>query len=291
MSVWDHHYGVGVFEGVRAYGTEQGAVVFRLKEHTQRLLRSAQIMKVQLPKAWSAEKLNDLQVELLRRNRLSNAYLRPFVFYGGFLGLKPSTRDLEVHVAIVAAEWRQGEAVRTASGARHGVALRTASFTRPSAGASLCKAKANANYMAGILALQEAQASGADDVLMLDENGMVAETSGANLFMVRDGVLYTPSRESVLEGITRDSILYFAREFGWQVQECRLCREDIYVADEVFLTGTASEVTPVREVDGRPIGAGEPGPVTEQLQSVYSSHVRGVGTYRNDWLTRIKVEA
>jgi len=286
MYLWDHHYGVGVFEGVRAYGFGDQTTVFRLQAHTRRLFDSARILKLRIPQRWDAESLNDVQVDLLRRNGLREAYIRPFVYYGGTLGLRPSTRDLKVHVAVMALPWSSSPEADEKRLAR-GVSLRTAAGARGGSGGNLCKAKANATYMIGMLAAQDAQESGVDDVLLLDQTGLLTETSGANLFVVRDGVLYTPSRELVLEGITRDSVISLAHDLGLTVREARLTREDLYVADEAFLTGTASEVTPIREVDGRRMGDGVPGPITQQIREIYLSHARGVPPYRSNWLTRV----
>lgn len=286
MHISDHHYGVGVFEGVRSYATDGGAAVFRLQDHTARLLRSAHIMKIPLPSGYDRDFLADAQLKLLRKNGLRDAYVRPFVFYAGAMGLRPSTQDLSVRVAIMALEWRDHGASDGGTKQR-GIALQSSSFTRPSAASQFIKAKTNGNYLHGILALQEAQASGADDVLLLDQHGFVTETSGANLFVVQGGVIYTPPLASVLEGVTRATIIVLASSLGISVVEQQLTRDDVYVADEAFLTGTASEVTPIRQLDGRKVGPGSRGPITEQLQSLYLAHVRGRGEHHPEWLTHV----
>jgi branched-chain amino acid aminotransferase len=277
-----HHYGFGVFEGVRVYAGASGAAIFRLGDHTKRLFRSARMMKLALPPAFSRQVLDEAQVELVRRNRFGDAYLRPFVFLDGVSGLRPCSRDLSVHVAILGVDWRARE-----EGRRAGVTLKSSSFTRHPASSLLSKAKANGNYVGGMLALEEAQANGADDALLLDQSGLVTETSGANLFIVRDGELQTPPLSCVLEGITRDSVISLATEAGLRVWQQPLTRDDIYAADEMFLTGTASEVTPVTQVDGRPIGDGAPGPLTTRLSAAYSASVRGHLRDHREWLTPV----
>jgi branched-chain amino acid aminotransferase len=287
MHLSDHHYGVSVFEGVRAYAGEHGPAVFRLRDHTARLLRSAHILNMPVPDRYGLEALEDAQLKVLRANHLANAYLRPFLFYGGLTGLSPRTRGLAVHLAVMAIEWDDSGAFGARDTATRGIALRVSSFARHHPSSVLAKAKANANYINGILALQEAEAAGADDALLLDPSGFVAETSGANVFAVRGGVVLTPPLEHALEGITRDTVITLATARGLRVVERRMSRDDLYVTDEVFLTGTASEITPVREIDGRRVGSGTRGPVTEMLQALYTDHVRGRGERRHEWLTRI----
>jgi branched-chain amino acid aminotransferase len=285
MHVSDHHYGVGVFEGVRVYAGTDGAAVFRLQAHTQRLFRSAHILGIALPVGFELENLNRAQVELVRRNGLRDGYLRPFVFHAGMAGLSPRTSGLRVRVAIMALEWRDDGAFGRADGAERGIAVRTSSFVRSSG--LLTKAKANANYMTGILAREEARQSGVDDALLLDGCGFVAETSAANVFIVRDGAICTPPLESVLEGITRATVVALAGALGYKLIERRVTRDDVYVADEAFLTGTATEITPVRELDGRSIGGGVRGPITARLQALYADVVRGRSDKFREWLTRV----
>lgn len=278
MHVSAHHYGVGVFEGIRSYAVGSRTCVFRLRDHTARLFRSARLLRLAIPEAYDAQRLDAVQLELLERNRLGDAYLRPFVFYGGTRGLSRNTRDLRVHVAVLALEWNS-------EGSGSGSKLVTSTFTRLHANSLLSKAKANGNYVSGILALQEAQARGADEALLLDASGFVTETSGSNVFCVRGGVVYTPPLESVLEGITRDTVMELVRREGASVIERRLTRDDLYVADEVFLTGTAAEITPVSEIDGLRIGSGVPGPVTERLHHAYVAVVHGRDAQRPEWVT------
>lgn len=281
MHICDHHHGFGVFEGVRAHAAKDGAAVFRLQEHTTRLFRSAHILKIEIPANWDHERLNAVQLELLRRNRLQDAYLRPFVFHGGTGALSPRSQNLQVHVAVIALAWSD-----TSGGVPRGkgISLRTATFRRP-LNSLLTQAKANANYMTAMLALQEARASGADDSLLLDEDGFAAEASAANLFIVRDGMLVSPPRAVALEGITRDTIMVLARQAGIDVIERRISRDEIYVADEAFLSGTAVGVTPIREVDGRRVGRSAPGVITERLRKTYEDCVRGRSESHQAWLS------
>jgi branched-chain amino acid aminotransferase len=282
MQVWDNHYGVGVFEGVRAYESPDGASIFRLHDHTERLFCSARMINIALPAKFDAATLDDVQVELLRRNRLRSAYIRPFVFHAGILGLAPRVQGLRVRVAVMAVEWTSQ---RSAEASAAGIALRTSSFVR--AGGPF-KAKANANYLAGILAHQEAVSMGADDALVTDASGFIAETSGANIFVVKNGALATPPTDAILAGITRDTVMALAQGAGLCVEEKRLTREDVFAADEAFLTGTATEVTHVQKLDGRSIGSGRLGPVTRALQTAYGDLVRGRSDVRRDWLTSVR---
>jgi branched-chain amino acid aminotransferase len=287
MHVSAHHYGFGVFEGVRVYAGERGAAIFRLADHTKRLFRSARMMKIAIPDAFSCERLNEAQLELARQNRFGDAYLRPFVFLDGILGLRPCSRDLAVHVAILGVDWKTNDAGRAGSAVARGVTLKTSTFTRHPANSLLSKAKANGNYVGGMLALEEAHANGADEALLLDPNGFVTETSGSNLFVVRDGELQTPPVSLVLDGITRATVMTIATEAGLRVSERQLTRDEVYVADEVFLTGTASELTPVLRVDGRPIAAGLPGEITQRLHALYMNYVRGRAVDHREWLAPV----
>lgn len=291
VHVTAHHYGVGVFEGVRAYAGDRGPAIFRLRDHTARLFRSSQILGIPVPPAFGPEELDRVQCELVSRNRLGDAYIRPFVFYDGASGIGLHTKGLSIRVAVVALAWRDDGAHLDPLGKDQGIRLRTASHRRQHPGSLFAKAKANANYVTSILALAEARACGAHDALLLDHEGFVTEASGANVFLVRDGVIYTPPAESVLEGITRRTVLEFAVEMGLSVFERRLTRDDVYTADEVFLTGTAAEITPVREVDGRTIGACTRGPrreaITTRMQEDYRAHVRGRAGLHRGWLTPV----
>jgi branched-chain amino acid aminotransferase len=276
------HYGMGVFEGVRAYKTGKGPAIFRLEEHTDRLFRSAHIMNMAMP--FDKETLNEAQRAAVRENHLESAYIRPMCFYGSEgMGLRAD--NLKVHVMIAAWSWG---AYLGAEGMEKGIRIRTSSYTRHHVNITMCKAKANGNYMNSMLALQEAVACGYDEAMLLDNEGYVAEGSGENIFLVRDGVIYTPDLTSALDGITRNTIFRLAAEHGIPVKEKRITRDEVYVADEAFFTGTAAEVTPIREVDNRLIGAGKRGPVTEKLQSMYFDVVHGRHDLHPEWLSYVK---
>jgi branched-chain amino acid aminotransferase len=274
------HYGMGVFEGVRAYATNAGTAIFRLQAHTDRLFRSAQILNMALP--YDKATLNEAQRAVVRENGLKTAYIRPMCFYGPEgMGLRAD--NLLVHCMVAAWEWGSylGEENMT-----RGIRVKTSSFTRHHVNVTMCKAKANGNYMNSMLALQEALSCGFDEALLLDVEGYVAEGSGENVFLVRDGALYTPELTSALDGITRRSIFMLASELGLPpIVEKRITRDEVYVADEAFFTGTAAEVTPIRELDGRPIGQGTRGPITEQLQARYFDLVHGRLPEHEAWLT------
>ncbi|HKK05769.1 MAG TPA: branched-chain amino acid transaminase [Gammaproteobacteria bacterium] len=275
------HYGMGVFEGVRAYKADQGTAIFRLQDHTDRLFRSAYILNMQMP--FDKAAINEAQRAAVRENDLESAYIRPMCFYGSEgMGLRAD--NLKVHVIVAA--WSWGSYLGS-EGMEKGIRIKTSSFTRHHVNITMCKAKANGNYMNSMLALNEAISNGYDEAMLLDVDGYVAEGSGENIFIVRDGVIYTPELTSALEGITRDTILQLAAEMGVPVREKRITRDEVYVADEAFFTGTAAEVTPIREVDGRAIGAGTRGPITEQLQSMYFDAVHGRASGRSDWLTPV----
>ena len=272
------HYGLGVFEGVRAYKAAQGTSIFRLKEHTNRLFRSAHIMNMRIP--FDKDTINDAQRAVVRENKLETAYLRPMCFYGSEgLGLRAD--NLKVHVMIAAWSWGS---YLGADGLEKGIRIKTSSFTRHHVNISMCKAKANGQYINSMLALQEAMGCGYDEALLLDPEGYVAEGSGENIFLVRDDVIYTPELTSALDGITRDTIIRLAGEFNIPVKEKRITRDEVYIADEAFFTGTAAEVTPIRELDNRTIGSGRRGPVTEKLQSAYFDLVHGRAEQHLDWL-------
>jgi len=275
------HYGMGVFEGVRAYKTEQGAAIFRLQEHTDRLFRSAHIMGMKIP--FSKEEINEAQRAAVRENNLSSAYLRPMCFYGAEgMGLRAD--NLKVHAIVAAWEWG---AYLGADGIEKGIRIKTSSFTRHHVNITMCKAKANGHYINSMLALQEAVRDGYDEALLLDVEGFVAEGSGENFFMVRNGILYTPELTSALEGITRETVAILAAELGYELREKRITRDEVYVADEAFFTGSAAEVTPIRELDNRVIGSGARGPITEKLQSAYFDLVHGRLPAHKDWLTPV----
>jgi len=273
------HYGMGVFEGVRAYETDHGAAIFRLDAHTDRLFRSAKIMNMDMP--FDHATIQQAQIEAVRANELKSAYLRPIVFYGSEgMGLRAD--NLQVHVAIAAWEWG---AYLGEDGINKGIRIRTSSYTRHHVNISMCKAKACGHYINSMLALTEALRDGYDETLLLDAEGFVAEGSGENIFILRDDVLYTPDLTSALDGITRATVMQLATEGGIKVVEKRITRDEVYVADEAFFTGTAAEVTPIREVDGRTIGKGKPGSITKALQEAYFDTVHGKETDRHHWLT------
>lgn len=275
------HYGMGVFEGVRAYKTDDGTSIFRLEAHTDRLFRSAKILNMPMP--FEKTILNEAQRLVVRENKLESGYIRPVCFYGSEgMGLRAD--NLTVHVAIAAWEWGT---YLGAENMERGIRIKTSSFTRHHVNAAMCKAKANGNYINSMLALHEALACGYDEALLLDTEGYVAEGSGENIFIVNNGAMYTPDVTSILEGITRSTVITLADELGIPVHEKRITRDEVYVADEAFFTGTAAEVTPIRELDERPIGGGGRGPVTEKLQSLYFDQVQGRRTEHADWLTRV----
>ncbi|MDL0433327.1 branched-chain amino acid transaminase [Marinobacter sp. TBZ242] len=275
------HYGLGCFEGVRAYSTEKGAAIFRLKEHTDRLFRSAHILNMTMP--FSKDELNAAQCAAVRENNLDEAYLRPMVFLGSEgMGLRAD--NLKVHVMVAAWSW---PSYMSPEAKELGIKVRTSSYTRHHVNITMCKAKANGNYINSMLALNEAIASGCEEALLLDNEGYVAEGSGENIFIMRDGVLHTPELTSCLEGITRQTILDFAKELNIPVKERRITRDEVYIADEAFFTGTAAEVLPIRELDGRVIGAGKRGPLTEKLQGMYFDAVKGKSEAHSQWLTPV----
>ena len=276
------HYGLGCFEGVRAYNTANGPAIFRLKEHTDRLFRSAHILNMKMP--FSKDEINEAQRAAVRENNLDEAYLRPMVFLGSEgMGLRAD--NLKVHVMVAAWSW---PSYMSPEAKEMGIKVRTSSYTRHHVNITMCKAKANGNYINSMLALNEAISGGAEEALLLDNEGYVAEGSGENIFIMRDGVLHTPELTSCLEGITRATILDFARELNIPVKERRITRDEVYIADEAFFTGTAAEVLPIRELDGRVIGASKRGPVTEKLQGMYFDAVKGKLAEHSGWLTHVK---
>jgi branched-chain amino acid aminotransferase len=275
------HYGMGVFEGVRAYEAEQGTAIFRLQAHTDRLFNSAKIMNMSMP--FSKEELNEAQRAAVRENNLKSAYLRPMVYYGSEgMGLRAD--NLKTHVIVAAWEWG---AYMGEENLKRGIKIATSSYTRHHVNIAMTKAKANGNYINSMLALQEAISHGCDEALLLDPEGYVAEGSGENFFIVKDGVIYTPELTSALDGITRKTVMQLAHELGYTVIEKRITRDEVYIADEAFFTGTAAEVTPIRELDGRQIGAGSRGPITEVLQAKYFDCVHGRVPEHQDWLTPV----
>ena len=276
------HYGMGVFEGVRAYETTDGGTsIFRLHDHTRRLFRSAKIMNMPMP--FDEEQLNDAQRIVVRENGLKEAYLRPMVFYGSEgMGLRADA--LQTHVIVAAWEW---PSYMTPEARELGIKVNTSSYTRHHVNIAMCKAKANGNYINSMLALQEAIRNGCEEALLLDPEGYVAEGSGENFFMVSDGVIYTPELTSCLDGITRKSVIQLAEECGYKVVEKRITRDEVYIADEAFFTGTAAEVLPIRMLDGRTIGCGRRGPITKRLQQMYFDAVQGRSQAHLGWLSDV----
>jgi len=275
------HYGLSVFEGVRAYKTQNGPAIFRLEEHTRRLLNSAHIYQMKIP--YTREALQDAQIEVVRRNSLESCYIRPVAFYGSEkMGVSP--RGASVHVAIAAWPWG---AYLGEEALRRGIRVKISSFARQHVNVTMPRAKIASTYANSILANAEALDHGYDEAILLDTQGFVAEGSGENLFIVRDGVLYEPDIACALTGITRASIHQLAADLGLQITSRRLTRDDLYIADEAFFTGTAAEVTPIREIDGRQIGIGERGPVTTQLQKAFFDAVSGKTPKYHHWLTKV----
>ena len=275
------HYGMGVFEGLRAYDTPKGPAIFRLKEHTDRFFRSAHILNMPVP--FDKDTLNQAQCDVIIKNNLTSGYIRPILFYGSEgMGLRAD--NLKTHVAIAAWEWG---AYLGAENLTKGIKIRTSSYTRHHVNIVMCKAKATGNYMNSMLALQEALACGCDEALLLDAQGYVAEGSGENFFLYRNGILHTPELTSCLEGVTRETIIKFAEDLGIKVKERCITRDEVYVADECFFTGTAAEVTPIRIVDGRQIGSGKRGPLTEKLQTMYFDQVTAKNVKYPEWLTYV----
>ena len=251
------HYGMGVFEGVRAYETDKGPAIFKLREHTDRLFRSAHIMRMPMP--FDKDTINEAQKAVVKANNLHEAYLRPMVFYGSEgMGLRAD--NLQAHVIVAAWSWP--------------------SYMSP-------EAKANGHYINSMLALREALDSGCEEALLLDNEGYVAEGSGENIFIIRDGIMYTPELTSCLDGITRKTIFSFAEELGVEIREKRITRDEVYIADEAFFTGTAAEVLPIRELDGRAIGTGVRGALTEKFQTMYFDTVKGRRPENKEWLSLI----
>jgi len=276
------HYGMGVFEGVRAYETVQGPAIFRLHDHTKRLFRSAHIFGMKIP--FTAEELDQAQLACVRDNNLKSCYIRPLAFYGS-VAMGVAAKSNPVRVAIAAWPWG---AYLGADGLERGIRVKTSSFTRHHVNIHMTGAKACANYLNSILANQEATTDGYDEALLLDPQGYVSEGSGENIFLVQNGELHTPDLSSgALRGITRDTVFALARDLGIPVIERRITRDEVYCADEAFFTGTAAEVTPIRELDNRQIGPGHRGPVTERLQALFFDTVNGRNDRHRDWLAYV----
>lgn len=275
------HYGLAVFEGLRAYKTDDGPAIFRLKEHTDRLFNSAHIYMMKIP--YSKETLMEAHREVVRANKLESCYLRPIAFYGSEkMGVSP--KGAQVHVSIAAWPWG---AYLGEDGLANGIRVKTASYARHHVNVSMCRAKYSGTYANSILANLEATEHGYDEALLLDVDGFVAEGAGENLFVVKDGQIYEPEIASALVGITRATVIQLAKELGFEVKAKRLTRDDLYIADEAFFTGTAAEVTPIRELDGRVIGTGSRGPITQKIQSLFFDVVNGRSPFHKSWLTPV----
>lgn len=276
------HYGMGCFEGVRAYHADQGTAIFALQDHTRRLLDSCKILGMKSP--FDQAQLIDAQIAAVRDNNLDSAYIRPMFFYGSEgMGLRAD--NLSVNCIVAAWEWG---AYLGQEALEKGIRIKTSSFTRHHVNIAVTKAKANGQYINSMMALSEALNDGYDEALLLDPEGYVAEGSGENIFVVRDNTIYTPEATSALNGITRKTLFMLADEAGFEVVEKRITRDEIYIADEAFFTGTAAEVLPISELDNRAIGSGKRGPVTERLQADYFDLVHGRNAKHLDLLTFIK---
>lgn len=275
------HYGMSVFEGVRAYKTERGTAIFRLEDHTDRLFNSAHIFQMAMP--YERETINEAHKEVLRANNLEAGYLRPIAFYGSEkMGVSP--KGAKVHVAIAAWPWG---AYLGEEGLERGIRVKVSSYTRHHVNISMVRAKASGHYINSILANNEVTNEGYDEAMLLDPEGYVAEGAGENLFIVKKGKLFTPDLTSCLEGITRATVLQLAAELGLSVQEKRITRDEVYCCDEAFFTGTAAEVTPIRELDSRQIGIGRRGPITAQIQARYFDVVNGRSPQHDGWLAYV----
>jgi len=276
------HYGTAIFEGVRAYATSKGAAIFRLAEHTKRMLESAKI--VDMPAPVSFDELFEAQKTVVHENKLASAYLRPLLYYGAeHLGI--DTRNLSTHCMVAAWEWGPYLGL---DAVKNGIKVKTSSLTRHHINVTFCKAKVAGNYVNSSLALKDAHQAGCQEALLLDPQGYVAEGSAENIFIVRDKVIYTPMLTSCLAGITRDTVMTLAKDLGYEVYEKLITRDEVYIADEAFFTGTAVEITPIVELDERKIGEGKPGPITQQLQQLYFDVVNGKNDKYKHWLTLVK---
>ncbi|RLA08473.1 MAG: branched chain amino acid aminotransferase [Gammaproteobacteria bacterium] len=276
------HYGMGVFEGVRAYETDKGAAIFKLQEHTERLFNSAKIMQMNIP--FDKQEINDAQIQSVLQNNLSSAYIRPMCFYGSeSMGLR--AKGLKTHCIIAAWNWGSymGE-----DKMQQGIRIKTSSHTRHHVNISMCKSKTNGNYVNSMLALQEALNDGYDEAMLLDPQGFVAEGSGENIFIIKNDVIYTPDSTSALNGITRQTIMNLATDIGIKVIEKRITRDEVYIADEAFFSGTAVEITPISEVDNRPIGTGTRGQITKKLQQMFFDVVNGKLPKYDSWLSYVE---
>ena len=275
------HYGTAVFEGIRCYKTDAGSAVFRLSEHVDRLFDSAHILQMEIP--FTREAVSEAILETIRVNRIDACYIRPLAYISyGAMGIFPKQNPVHLGIAV----WPWGSYLGE-EGIKNGIRVKISSFSRPHVNATMVRAKTTANYANSLLAKREALSDGYDEALLLDTDGYVAEGSGENVFMVRKGIIKTPPLTSILEGITRDTIIRLASERGMRLIEERFTRDEIYIADEAFFTGTAAEITPIRDVGNRAIGTGKPGPVTKELQAAFFDVVEGRDGKHADWLTYV----
>ncbi|MGE4241303.1 branched-chain amino acid transaminase [Ramlibacter sp.] len=276
------HYGCGVFEGVRAYDTVDGTAVFRMHDHTERFANSAKILRMPLP--FSKEQLNEATREVVRVNKLESCYIRPLAWIGSQkLGVSP--KGNQIHVMIAAWAWG---AYLGEEGLKNGIRVKTSSYTRHHVNITMTQAKAVSNYSNSILANMEALDDGYDEALLLDSSGFVSEGAGENVFIVKNGVIYTPDLSAgALNGITRNTVFAIARDLGLEIVQKRITRDEVYIADEAFFTGTAAEVTPIRELDRIEIGIGRRGPITEKIQNAFFDIVNGRNPKYAEWLTKV----
>ncbi|MDX9842539.1 MAG: branched-chain amino acid transaminase [Aquabacterium sp.] len=276
------HYGCGAFEGVRAYKTDKGTAIFRLREHTERLFNSAKILRMPMP--FTLDEVMQAQIDIIKANNLESGYLRPLIWLGSEkMGVSP--KGAKVHVMVAAWPWG---AYLGEDGMNRGIRVKTSSFTRHHVNITMTQAKSVSNYTNSILANLEATEDGYDEALLLDTAGFVSEGSGENVFVVKDGVVYTPDLSAgALNGITRKTVTAICKDLGLELKEKRITRDEIYIADEAFFTGTAAEVTPIRELDRVQIGSGSRGPITEKIQSAYFDVVYGRNAKYADWLTLV----
>ncbi len=278
------HYGTGAFEGIRCYKTEAGSAVFRLQEHVDRFFDSAHILQMEMP--FTREAVAEAILETIRVNKIDACYIRPLVYIGyGAMGIYPKENPVQVSIAV----WPWGSYLGE-EGVKNGIRVKISSFSRPHVNATMVRSKTTANYANSLLAKREALKDGYDEAMLLDTDGYVAEGSGENVFIVRKGLIKTPPLTSILEGITRDTIMQIASERGMRLVEERFTRDELYIADEAFFSGTAAEITPIREVDNRKIGTGKPGPVTKELQAAFFDIVQGKDSRHADWLTYVSAK-
>jgi branched-chain amino acid aminotransferase len=276
------HYGTGVFEGIRCYKTDSGSAVFRLKEHVDRLFASMHIC--QMESRFTREQIFEAILETIRVNKIDACYIRPIAYIGyGAMGIFPKENPIDLAIAV----WPWGSYLGE-EGLKNGIRVKISSFSRPHVNATMVRSKTTANYANSLLAKREALKDGYDEAMLLDTDGYVAEGSGENVFIVRNGKLKTPPLTAILEGITRDTIMQLAGEHSIPLVEERFTRDELYIADEAFFTGTAAEITPIREVDNRKIGAGKPGPITQKIQAAFFDIVHGRDKKHAAWLTAVK---